>query len=410
MLLTDEFPYAYGEPFLLPEIAYLSEEFSLTIVSSNTTSSVTKSLSPEIPIHRVKYTLSLLEKIKYGFSFFGNSVCRQELLRILKTKGLHIVKIKQAIGAYALGTMWYHLLEKLDDFSQQDILYFYWYNAKLVGTALAMRNKLTRPIILCRLHGYDLYNERVEKTFRQPFKPLLDSYIDHLFFVSNAGYEYYKTTFGFRNPQKYSISYLGSENSFGIARPHSSSSFILVSCSNVIPLKRVELIIRALALINEFVISWTHLGGGSSLQSVIELAQSELGKKDTITFNFTGNLENSQIHEYYQNNDVDSFILVSETEGGCPVSIQEAMSYGIPIIGTSVGGIPEMIAGNGFLLGENPTDVQVAEAIQGMFDAKRNGTMREMREASRQVWVNNFNSDINFSHFVKEISQLHRPV
>ena len=58
----------------------------------------------------------------------------------------------------------------------------------------------------------------------------------------------------------------------------------------------------------------------------------------------------------------DSFITTSSTEG-LPVSIQEAMAAGIPIIGTNVGGIPEMIDGNGVLLSANPSNKEVAEAI-----------------------------------------------
>lgn len=50
-------------------------------------------------------------------------------------------------------------------------------------------------------------------------------------------------------------------------------------------------------------------------------------------------------------NEVDAFILPSYNEG-LPISILEAMSYNLPIISTSVGGIPEILKNgyNGFLI------------------------------------------------------------
>ena len=48
-------------------------------------------------------------------------------------------------------------------------------------------------------------------------------------------------------------------------------------------------------------------------------------------------------------NEADVYILPSFNEG-LPISILEAMSYGCPIISTPVGGIPEVVDGNGLLV------------------------------------------------------------
>lgn len=53
----------------------------------------------------------------------------------------------------------------------------------------------------------------------------------------------------------------------------------------------------------------------------------------------------------------DAFILSTHYEG-LPISIIEAMSYGLPIVATRVGGIPEMVtADNGFLFENTPASV-----------------------------------------------------
>ena len=64
---------------------------------------------------------------------------------------------------------------------------------------------------------------------------------------------------------------------------------------------------------------------------------------------FTGGLNHHDLPGYYQ--EADIFVLPSYTEG-LPLSILEAMSCGLPIITTNVGGIPEIIESgfNGFMV------------------------------------------------------------
>lgn len=64
---------------------------------------------------------------------------------------------------------------------------------------------------------------------------------------------------------------------------------------------------------------------------------------------FTGNLKPDEMHSYYQAADI--FTLPSYTEG-LPLAVLEAMSCGIPVIASNVGGIPEIIRNNenGFLI------------------------------------------------------------
>lgn len=64
----------------------------------------------------------------------------------------------------------------------------------------------------------------------------------------------------------------------------------------------------------------------------------------------------------------DAFILPSYTEG-VPISILEAMSYGIPILSTPVGGIPEIVAhGNNGLLFTPGDQKAIADSIMQMME------------------------------------------
>ena len=102
---------------------------------------------------------------------------------------------------------------------------------------------------------------------------------------------------------------------------------------------------------------------------------------------------------------IDLFINVSETEG-IPVSIMEAMSFGIPCIATNVGGNPEIVnATNGFLISANPS---VEEIKKVLIDFMQLNTEKhiELRRNARKTWEQNFNAESNYTQFFSELSAL----
>ncbi len=80
----------------------------------------------------------------------------------------------------------------------------------------------------------------------------------------------------------------------------------------------------------------------------------EMGLKKSVIF--TGKISPADIPKYYQSADI--FVLPSHTEG-FPLVIIEAMACGLPVIASSIGGIPEIIEDNvnGFLV--SPHDISV---------------------------------------------------
>lgn len=87
-----------------------------------------------------------------------------------------------------------------------------------------------------------------------------------------------------------------------------------------------------------------HIGGNGETNELIQTIQ-EKNLGDMVTFHGWVH-KNEKIRLF---NHCSYYILPSYTEG-LPLSIIEAMSYGLPIISTQVGGIPEIITtDNGFL-------------------------------------------------------------
>ncbi len=111
--------------------------------------------------------------------------------------------------------------------------------------------------------------------------------------------------------------------------------------------------------------------------------------------------------DYYRLNPVDLFINTSLSEGGCPVGIVEALSFGIPIIATNIGGNPETVnSKNGVLLPANPKPKEIANAIFKIISETDNTKIQKMRTESYKLWEKTFNADKLCPKFSKELVTL----
>ena len=90
--------------------------------------------------------------------------------------------------------------------------------------------------------------------------------------------------------------------------------------------------------------------------------------------------------------DMDVFVLPSRTEGS-PISIFEAMSAGLPVISTTVGGIPEVVINelNGILVPPCDPDA-LAKAIIDMLSVPEK--MRKMGKEGQKRVIRHFNPDL----------------
>lgn len=124
------------------------------------------------------------------------------------------------------------------------------------------------------------------------------------------------------------------------------------------PRKGVFDIIRAIAAHKEEAQGKIELKiGGNRNEDKLIAAIQENGLEDIVSFEGWASGEK----KLRLLNWADIFILPSFNEG-LPISILEAMSYGCPVISTEVGGIPEVVTGNGTLV-EPGNDKSIWNAI-----------------------------------------------
>lgn len=140
-------------------------------------------------------------------------------------------------------------------------------------------------------------------------------------------------------------------------------------------------LLKAIAQLNNHSFHLDLVGSGSSLESCKTLANS-LGVADRVSFlgdrtDVPNLLAQSQI-----------FILSTHYEG-LPISILEAMRAGLPVVATSVNGIPEEVEHGKTGLLVPRKDVQtLTNALQNLLQSPE--LRQQMGEASRQKFVQEF--------------------
>ena len=405
-LVTETFPYGTGEKtFILPELAELIKNYDVTIISHASKQvcedkgNETK-LDDGIKVVNIDINLKWYKKILYFVKFFIDSDGIRELNYILKEKENIFSRIYQSVGFYALAMENFRLMKKnnLLCTNKEVICYTYWYYYYTYSFT-KYKKQFPKMRLFTRTHGFDLYADRY-KGMRQPFKEIMDIRLDKIFFISMQGKEYYLKKYGFTDNNKYVVSRLGTIGTKTKGKPlkDSGKKFRLVSCSSIISLKRVDLIIKALSILDE-PIEWIHFGAGHDCDKVGALSKKVLDAKENISYRFMGFVDNESILEYYSENYVNCFISTSSSEG-VPVSIQEAMSFGIPIIATDVGGVSELVEDNGILLKANPSKEDVASAIKEIIYVNENEYI-SLRENSYKIWQERYNAEVNRMNFVK---------
>jgi glycosyltransferase involved in cell wall biosynthesis len=118
-----------------------------------------------------------------------------------------------------------------------------------------------------------------------------------------------------------------------------------------------------------------------------------------------GSLPNKDVYKLYEKEKPDLFINLSSSEG-IPVSIMEAMSFGIPVIATDVGGTREVVNNeNGILLVANPSPREVAKKVDDFISLSQE-EMSTKKRAAFETWKDNYSAKSNYNEFIDQVFSL----
>ncbi|MBM3291313.1 glycosyltransferase [Candidatus Bathyarchaeota archaeon] len=372
VLITNSYPFgAVAESFLDKEIPFLSQFFEkVTIVPLSYPSEVER-VTRELP-NNIFCDTSFIEqknleknngsKIKYfSMKHFYSELFHKPVSlydKISRKKMLDSLHLSLQLEK------WLNKYLKNNTLNlKRTVFYTYWLTWATMGVSLT-KSKFRDIKLVSRAHGYDLYEERYSSPYI-PFRLPALSKLEKLYLISQHGKNYITEKYP-KLKNKVEVSNLGVTSQKTLSETSKDGAFRLLSCSYIVPVKRIELIVQGLSLLGrkrpELNVIWTHIGYGANKEEIEKLASDIL--PDNIQTNFMGLLKNSEVLTYYRDNPVDVFINVSSSEG-IPVSIMEAQSFGVPAIAPMVGGIPEILSNScGILLKENPSTLEILEAIE----------------------------------------------
>jgi glycosyltransferase involved in cell wall biosynthesis len=199
--------------------------------------------------------------------------------------------------------------------------------------------------------------------------------------LSNTWRDFYVLNLGL-DPQKVFVLLNPTELPIKIPKRLNVEEVTLIFCGRVGQRKGAFDLIKAFANLPDTIKNCSKLilAGDGDLEQAQNLVNS-LNLSGHI--NFLGWVSSEKRNELLANADI--FILPSYNEG-LPMAILEAMAWGLPVISTSVGGIPELLTSNknGLLL--TPGDIeQLSQSMQFLIENK--ALRLEMGEAARETVI-----------------------
>lgn len=406
-LFTYSFPYGAAETFLETEIRYIAAAWSKAVVLPARLEGERRPLPPNVTVEDgLGRMLQRATSPRESLAAVAHPRFARELLtrpatlisppHLRRLTGQLLVARRTArwISAYLRSTG-----------EKRPFCYSYWLNQAAFGLA-RLRRKDPRMTFVSRAHGMDLYAER----HHLPYLPLQVDVLaaaDRVFTVSQHGRDYLAARHP-NTPSRVQVARLGVDDPGFRCSPSNDTVWRILSCSALLPVKRVDRLIQGLAELGrrlpEQQLEWTHIGDGPERARLEAEARTHL--PNNVTWTLKGHLPNHAVLAYYRDRPVDLLINVSESEG-VPVSMMEAQSCGVPVIGTAVGGVPEIVTPeSGVLLSPEAQPGEVAEAISRICDPASTGRAQNYRDGARENWRSRYDADRNYKDFVATLKGL----
>lgn len=407
IVLNAFYPFNPGETFLANEIEYLSVFDKMYIIPIH--GDIVKNRFSYKKCNNTNFSVWKLaafdkkKKITFSFLTLFSKDFYAEIFELCKSRRLTKHNIFKALRFNAHALFCANCIEKklkaekIDVSRNKIFLYSYWMNLDAYVATILKRRIGKHVKMVTRGHRVDIYEYADESGYIPMRRPIFNS-ADILYPIADDGKNYLISNYGI-DEEKIIVSRLGTYDR-GINMPIKNGELQVVSCSWMRKVKRLDMLVDALGKIN-FPVHWTHFGDGDEMQNIKKLIEMRL--KNNVRVSLRGAMPNDLVLQSYANDTFNVFVNVSSSEG-VPVSIMEAMSFGIPIIATDVGGTREIVknGSNGYLLPADFYIEQLVEALNCIYYIN-DADYCKMCEASRNIWCDRFNAKKNYEEFINSL-------
>ncbi|QAT49520.1 glycosyltransferase [Caproiciproducens sp. NJN-50] len=400
LLLTSSFPFDSGEEFLGNELQFARGFDRIIVCPCGLKENSVRSRTLPEGVECIRIRRSSGGRGEYG-ALLRLPHVRGELLKLARTGRFSLARAHETLFFMKNAVSIFRALkqEKVILSADDVTIYSYWfYDTAAAGALLAefLRSMGKRAKLVSRAHGFDVHEDRSSLKYL-PMRDYLMESAAAVFPCSEEGAEILRK----RCPQfagKVRVSHLGTCDRG--CRGGNTAGFRIVSCSYMVPVKRLHLIAGALRQA-DFPVRWTHIGSGPLESELKELAKMF---PSCVRAEFPGAMSNADVLNFYQSGETAVFVNVSSSEG-IPVSIMEACSFGIPVVATDVGGTSEIVKDgeNGFLLRADFAPEELLRALSRI-RSMSGDEYEKLCENSRSVWEDSFSAEQNYPEFYEVLA------
>jgi colanic acid/amylovoran biosynthesis glycosyltransferase len=398
-LFTNLFPYKKSEPFLVNEFEFTKRSFKtisiLALYGENKDAVIgedqqVKLLAPILGSPRDKM------KIFLG-GVFNFASCRYHIkdffhqTLFLQPAKLYWFFTSLLLTRLVLSSKSYKALLSSIAGARSPVLYFYWGdNLCWIIPYLKKNLKQKNVKIVIRLHRTDLYENL--KAGYAPLRKQIFSHADVIAPISNDGKTYLENKYPVFKHRLF-LSRLGVFD-HGLNPVNRGVTRHVISVSALVEVKRVQLIFEVLQHSGSK-ITWHHFGDGPLSANIKALVKQ---KRENLEVILHGFVDNKMLMDFYRKQSVDLLINLSASEG-LPVSIMEALSFGVPVLATNVGGTAELVDDQVGKLIESAFDkTEIAAQIDLLLSLDEDKS-QTLRKNARSAFEKKVNADSNYPGF-----------
>jgi colanic acid/amylovoran biosynthesis glycosyltransferase len=401
------YPYSRGEPYFDAELRILCQRFRRVFLLSRHQGNPSDAfIRFDIPENAV------VVNVPVPLSRWSRAVTMIRVLLSGEIKGIwrdishgdgarNLLKFKTAIGYIDFSRRFLPLASDALRHENAEVSSLAWYSYWSDESAYTIAKWKACGIIgsaFSRAHGFDVYESRHPHAYL-PFRRFIGTQVTGVACISNHGSNHLQTRDDVTSNTIH-IHRLGvidrDRVATGVRKP-----FRILTLSNIVPIKNLEAVVAALQGWDEHLLEWHHLGDGPDERYAEQLKLMAAGcANERIRLIFHGFVKPSMVMRT-----IDSIrphvLLNTSTFEGIPVSMMEAASIGLPIIGPNVCGVPEIVlhGENGFLIDPNsPKDIRdrlhhMATMPDEQYEA--------MCRRSQQIQRERFNAERNYREFAE---------
>ena len=375
-LITREYPYGAGEPFVEEEVIRLMAHGPVIVVPAGESDGRLRELPSGAQLDR-----SLMDKGWSGvlrptilFPMLGAFL--REILEspslLIRPRALFAVLVYWIRGSRTVD--W---LRNTVQGRAVELALCFWSNAESFGMAMGLKDRKD-VVLLCRSHRFDVWAS--ENPYGHlPFRRVIMTHCTRSLPSSQRAAEHLRKLFP-RAAQRIREVPLAVDRPLDPDPLRKRDDIVVLTCSTARPVKRLDLVarsIRSAALADQGrQWTWIHLGQGMDL-----IRAETTARPANLTVELPGPVPRMEVFRYLKERQPDVFVNLSRSEG-VPVSIMEALSMGVPVVATAAGGTAELVDDQvGAIL---PVEIGAEEA--GAAILRVANSARELRVAALERW------------------------